>query len=315
MRLLFWTVPLLFAAPADLAWAQASNFKVQARDIPTPVYGVTLDNVANKVLSGTIASLQQMPHFPTSRVVFDAQETADYYLPPIVKLRPATYIMGQLADSTDMSEFTLASYQARAKSYLKTLGANVDIWEIGNEMNGGWLGANAFEKSRTAFEVMHASGARTAFTFFYEGEPNDPQNCIDGAGHDMFTWIQSKFQLNLPPGQRDPAGEAFRLGLDQVLISWYPQGCNNLQPDWTSIFTELARIFPNSKVGFGEIGTARPQNGSLYEKNLIQQYYPLAQKTPLPASFIGGYFWWNFVEEMVPSTKTPLLEILNESIR
>jgi len=285
------------------------------RPIPLPVYGVTLDDVAG--VNAEVTSLLQLNHFPTARVVFDYSEPASYYSGPINQLRSAAYIMGQLADSSDMAKYTAASMQTRAQSYVSTLAGLVDVWEVGNEVNGNWLGSNTLAKIEAAYDVVSAAGGSTAITFFYEGEPSDPNNCIStqNGGNDMFTWITNNFQLNLPADQRSAETEKIRLGTNHILVSWYPQQCNNLQPAWNTIFTRLSSIFPNSRTGFGEIGTANPQGGSTYEINLINQFYPLAKTTALPASFEGGYFWWYYAEEMVPTTATGLFPVLNSAIQ
>ena len=288
---------------------------VAGRPIPAPIYGVTLDDVAH--LNAEITSLQQLAHMPTARVVFDYSEPPSYYAGPIQQLRGVSYIMGQIADSSDMSKFTVASYQNRTQNYVATLGSQVDVWEIGNEVNGDWLGSNTLGKIETAYDVVSAAGGATAITLFYEGEPTDRYNCIstDNGGNDMFTWINQNFQTQLSPTSRNPETEKIRLGVNYVLVSWYPDQCNNLQPNWSDIYARLAAIFPNSKLGFGEIGTANPQGGSQYEVNLINQFYPLAKNTLLPAGYIGGYFWWYYAEEMVPTTATTLFGVLNTAIR
>jgi hypothetical protein len=188
------------------------------------------------------------------------------------------------------------------------LGGLVNIWEVGNEVNGNWLsnesnGADVMPKIEAMYDAVAAQGGVTAITFFYEGEPSDPNNCIasDHGGNDMFTWITNNFQLNLPAAQRPAATEQIRLNLNYALISWYPDQCPGESPNWASVYTQLAAIFPNAKVGFGELGTANPQNGSAFEISEINTYYPLAKTLAgLPASYIGGYFWWYFAEEMVP---------------
>jgi hypothetical protein len=284
------------------------------RAIPSPIYGVTLDDVSN--VSAQITSLGQLSHFPTSRVVFDFSETPSYYAPPLQNLRPVSYVMGLLADSSDMSRYTAASMQTRAQNYVSSLSGLVDVWEVGNEVNGNWLGSDTMDKIEAAYDVVDAARGSTALTFFYEGEPSQ-KNCIatGNGGNDMFTWIQNNFQLNLPPAQRSAETERIRLGLNYVLISWYPDQCDNIQPDWATVYSKLASIFPNSKTGFGELGTANPQQGSSYEINLINQFYPMAKTTPLPPSFVGGYFWWYYAEEMVPSNATVLFNVLNQAIR
>jgi len=118
----------------------------------------------------------------------------------------------------------------------------------------------------------------------------------------------------LPPAQRSAESEKLRTGVDYVLISWYPDQCQGENPNWTNVYNQLATIFPQARLGFGEIGTANPQNGSAYETNEINTYYPLAKNITLPAQYIGGYFWWYYAEEMVPAT-TALFSVLNNAIK
>lgn len=277
------------------------------RPIPSPIYGVTVDDISN--IAGIVSSLKAIVKFPTTRIVFDGQNGPTYYANAIQQMRPSSYIMGQLLDSTDMAITTVAAYKTRTETYVKTLGSQVDVWEIGNEINGNWLGANTVltgDKVRTAYDVVHASNAATALTFFWEGNPGETGNCVDGPGFDMFGWIKN-FLAN-------PENARVANGLDYVFISWYPQQCNNIKPNWTKIFNDLNIYFPNAKVGFGEIGTADPQFGSTYEINLINEFYPMGKtNTALPANYVGGYFWWYFYEEMIPSTTT-LMKTLNNAI-
>lgn len=300
------------------ATKESANFSeavssFQGRTIPDPIYGVTVDDVSNP--SGIVDSLKQIPYFPTTRIVFDGGVKPSYYTTPINQMRGVSYIMGQILDSTEMGKLSIAAYQQRTQDYVNALGSQVDVWEIGNEVNGGWLSTNTQQQMVAAYDVVAAVNGATAITFFYEGEPSDPKNCIDKAngGNDMFSWINTNFQLGLSPDQRNAGNERLRLGTNYILISWYPQQCNDIKPNWSSIYSKLATIFPNSKIGFGEVGTADPQNGSTYEINLINEFYPLAKKISLPPSYIGGYFWWYYAEEMVPSTK-PLVKVLNDAI-
>lgn len=310
--------PMPSATPAPTPSPSLSPAPISGgagREVPAPLYGVTLDDVSN--VSAQVTSLKQLVHTPTTRVVFDGGVNPSYYSGPVKQLRDVSYIMGQILDSTEMGKMTVAQYQQRTQSYVSAMASQVDIWEIGNEVNGGWLSRNTQAQIRAAYNTVSAAKGATAVTFFYEGEPTDPKNCIDknNGGNDMFTWIRDNYQLNLAPEQRDPENEKLRLGLNYVFISWYPQQCNDIQPNWSDIYKKLAEIFPNSKVGFGEIGTENPQGGSAYEVNLIKQFYPMAKTTTLPSSYVGGYFWWYYAEEMVPVTKTPLFNVLNEAMK
>jgi hypothetical protein len=235
-------------------------------------------------------------------VVFDFGQSAASYLSAIRSFHPHTYIMGLLADATDLPEYTTATAGTHASEFASGLGNLIDIWEIGNEVNGGWLGTGVMAKIEAQFDAIFSAGGITALTFIYEGEPSG-QNCIDSTneGLDMFTWINQRFQLNLPANQRSAESEKMRTNLNYVLISWYPDGCPGVNPDWVTLFGTLQSIFPQAAVGFGELGTVDPQNGSVFEINEINTYYPLRNNiSGLPPSYVGGYFWWYFAEEMVP---------------
>jgi hypothetical protein len=288
---------------------------IEGRLVPAPLYGVTLDDLSN--VDAEAASLGQLNHMPTTRLVFDPGESASTYAEPIQTLRDTSYIMGLLVDSSAMAGLSVAAVQKRAKEFAQTLGNQVDIWEIGNEVNGDWLGKNTVAKIEAMYDVIANQNGATALTFFYEGEPSEANNCIatDKGGNDMFTWITQMFQLNLPVEKRSAETEKIRLHLNYALISWYPDQCVGENPDWSQVYSRLASIFPNAKVGFGELGTAKPQNGSQYEIDEINQYYPMARTLPLPRSYIGGYFWWYYAEEMVPATKTGLFDVLNQAIK
>ena len=51
--------------------------------------------------------------------------------------------MGELLDSSDERAITVAGVRARTHSYLRELGKQVAIWEVGNEVNGNWTGRPA----------------------------------------------------------------------------------------------------------------------------------------------------------------------------
>ena len=288
MRNLFLAC-LVFVFGTAMAMAQ-----VTGRPIPDPIYGVTFDDVSNP--SAGVNTLGSIDHVPTVRVVFDKGTSAAYYKAPIQQFRPVAYVMGELIDSSYMRQFRyIKNVQTWTNAYVNTLGSLVDIWEVGNEINGNWLGTYAYDKMAAMYDIVAAKGGRTALTFFYEGEVSEPNNCIDSEGG-MFPWIARHFTNN-PTAE----SEKIRTGLNYVLISWYPDQCPGEKPNWGAVYTRLSQIFPNAKVGFGELGTANPENGSTYEKNEIASIYPMkAGQNGLPLSYIGGVFWWYAAEEMVP---------------
>lgn len=100
----------------------------------------------------------------------------------------------------------------------------------------------------------------------------------------MFTWAAANIPLRM------------QQGLDYVLISYFEDDCNGAQPNWQAVFTKLHGMFPNSKIGFGEVGTVNDPRKASY----INRYYSMHIDVP---NYVGGYFWWYFKEDMVPYTK------------
>jgi hypothetical protein len=297
----------LCAGITALVFVTDASAQITGRQVPSPIVGITYDDVSR--VSKETTTLQSIARIPTVRIVFDKGEPASYYLAPIQAFNPKAYIMGELIDSSYMKRYTTVSaVQTFTTNYTRVLGSQVDIWEIGNEVNGNWLsnlgnGSDVMPKVEAMYDIVSSQSGRTALTFFYEGEPSEPNNCIatDHGGNDMFTWINSRFSLNLPPSQRPAETEKIRLGLNYALISWYPDQCPGEMPNWTAVYTQLSTIFPNAGVGFGELGTANPQNGSTFEKNEISSIYPMkAGVGGLPPTYVSGVFWWYAAEEMVP---------------
>ena len=105
---------------------------------PGPVYGVTIDDIANT--SSVVSAAEAMPGMSTTRVYLDPTEPADYYNSALQQLAPHSYVMGEILDSSDMTSITVSAEQSRVNSLLSTLGSTVDVWEIGNEVNGNWTG-------------------------------------------------------------------------------------------------------------------------------------------------------------------------------
>ena len=111
------------------------------RAVPDPLYGVTVDTIGN--LSQVVAGAQHLAHMPVTRVYFNVHEPASYYASALRALSPYSYVMGELLDSSDERHIGVTAFNRRVKSYVATLGSTVDIWEIGNEVNGDWTGPYA----------------------------------------------------------------------------------------------------------------------------------------------------------------------------
>lgn len=259
-----------------------------ALPIPTPMTGVTLDSISN--LNAALTSLKSISKVPTTRIVFDEYMSASYYRNAAVQIRNVSYVMGEILDSYYVKDYSVQAYLDRTKEYLSTLGDVVDIWEVGNEINGEWLGNNpdVVAKMTGAYDQVKAAGKTTELTLYYN------KDCWEKPSNEMFTWAQN----NIP--------DRMKQGLDYVLVSYYEEDCNGLRPDWNQVFTQLHTMFPNSKIGFGEIGTTNTAAKADY----LTRYYGMQPNVP---NYVGGYFWWYFKPDMIPYTQ-PLLTMLNNAI-
>jgi hypothetical protein len=283
---LWWLVCLCVLAPCGNS-PSIGHSRSQLRALPTPLYGVTIDDADD--LDSITASLQALSRLPTTRIVFDPQAAASYYRPVIDAFYPVSYLMGEIVDSIAVRNFTVSDYLARTQEYVDTFAHDVDIWEIGNEVNGEWLGptSDVAAKVTGAYDLIKARGLRAAVTLFYnEGCLSDPQN-------EMFVWAKN----HLPARMKS--------GLDYVLVSYYEDDCKRVEPEWPSVFQRLATLFPRSKIGFGEVGTRTSEQKAAF----VDHYYRLKVDVP---NYIGGYFWWYFREDMVPST-LPLWSVLDRA--
>lgn len=281
-------------ALAALAAAAASSAAVAQ---PQRIYGVTITNPWRK-LPQTVQALAGLAHKPTARVVFDEGVSAVEYQPVVAEIRKAAFVMGELLDSQYVKTYSVEAYRQRANEYLNTLGMYVDIWEIGNEINGEWLGdtPSVVAKMRAAYDLVKGRNGRTALTLYFN------QGCLSNKNNEMFAWTQA----NVP--------DYMKQGLDYVMVSYYEDDCNGLQPDWQAVFDKLGRMFPSSLLAIGESGTAK----SARKEDYVNRYYRMTVSHP---RFVHGGFWWYFDAsrkggggDMVPMTNR-LWSVLNEAIK
>lgn len=245
---------------------------------PVPLYGVTVDGVDD--MAGVVDALAHLSRIPTVRIVFDEGVAAPHYAAPVAAIRRVAYVMGELVDSSTLRQYNVQQMRERTAAYVDTLGEHVDIWEIGNEINGEWTGRtrDVVDKTLAAYDTVKQRGGRTALTLYYN------EGCAEQASRTLFDWAGR----NLPPRLRE--------GLDYVFISYYEDDCKIAPPDWNAVFDRLGALFPNAVLGFGEVGTRHAARKSMQ----IAHYYGQAIAHP---RFAGGYFWWYFRQDMVPRSR------------
>ncbi len=84
------------------------------RVLPSPLYGVTVDDVTN--LGAIVAGARALEHMPVTRVYFNVKEPASHYAAAVRAIQPVSYVMGELLDSSDSRRIGTAAYGRRASS-------------------------------------------------------------------------------------------------------------------------------------------------------------------------------------------------------
>jgi hypothetical protein len=273
--------------------------------VPEPIHGVTVDD-KNDIRDGAflaklLDSLRHLAVKPTARIVYapgkkDGYFPANSYLDATKQIKSVGYVFGQPVDSFYMRCFTPAEHLKRFKDYVTTMDTLVDIWEVGNEINGEWLfgktkrcspkasvsstsQADVVTKMVEAYDYLKSQGKVTALTLYY----NTP--CRRPAANEMFTWANA----NIPA--------RMKTGLDYLLVSYYEVDCRGYKPDWQQLFSQLATMFPNSKLGISEFGWSDKRTSTPIIKDLVQRHYAIH---PSVSNWVGGGFYWEFAIDMVP---------------
>ncbi len=257
------------------------------------MFGITIDDpwTEQSTIHDALASHTVKP---TTRVVFDENVAAVDYIAPVSNIHSASYVMGEILDSFYVAGYSVQQYLDRTEEYLDTLGEQVDIWEIGNEVNGDWLGSSADVRAKIegAYALAKNRGKTTAINFYYN------KACYyDKPEQEMFAWIGSNISA------------AMKNGLDYVFFSYYEDDCEGVtytKEEWKTVFDRLHAIFPNAKLGFGETGTEKASK----KREYIERYYSITYDEEY---YVGGYFWWYYKQDCVPKEKS-LWNILETTV-
>jgi hypothetical protein len=239
---------------------------------PTPapthrtLIGVTLDDPWE---TGSItAKAAKLPGKLDYRVVFDEGVQAKEYKYVVEALKPHTgFLMGELLDSYFVKDCSQSCYEKRAADYIFSLPL-VDVWEVGNEINGDpgpddWLGKDAWKKAAAALRMAKQAGKKTAVTFYLTPR------------QDLYRWIGA----NLSTEERGM--------IDYVLVSYYEKDNGEWQPDWQAVFDRLGDLFPTAWLAVGEMGDDRSKAKG--RASFDKYYRKLNVKHP---RFVLGNFLW-----------------------
>ena len=223
-----------------------------------------------------------MPVKPVARIVMSYDVSPEEYRDLFKEVDKVAYIMATPVDSSEMKKYkNIESYLRRFQKSYDILSEYVDIWEIGNEVNGeNWLGKNPqliADKVYAAYNFIHnEKKSLTALTSYYFSPGNQKISMNEW----LIKYIPNDMKKNL----------------DYVLVSYYEDDNDGFQPDWKDVFQKLKSIFPNSKLGIGECGNSDSKATAESKIKMINHYYRMPRYTK---NYIGGYFWWYWVQDAV----------------
>lgn len=186
MRCHRWGSPLL----AALALLPALAIETGAASAEQPyLWGLTSDNCMEKT-DRQVQALRQFPQRVTIRTVFDLPENggpqADDYGACVKAFSAVADVMGLILDSQAMAALKPNDVAVRMAAYMARLGPDVRLWEVGNEVNGSWLGDDVLAKIEIMYDAAKAAHRLTALTLYHEVKPEP--------GTEMLGWVMRIFR-------------------------------------------------------------------------------------------------------------------------
>jgi hypothetical protein len=317
LLLAFWSLGMCATTPDE---QDKHNVNRSSATIPEPIHGVTVagpgDIRTARRLNEVLKSLGNLNSTPTVRIVYrlegsdsDKGAKASTYLAATRAISKKGYVFAEVLDSAYEFCFDVAAHTARWNDYVSTLGDYVDIWEVGNEINGNWLDnsdpipikgqscpwkvpnttdQDVIAKMINAYHIVKKAGKKAALTLYYE--PNPACTTSMGPEYDPVTWATR----NVPADMK--------AGLDYVLLSSYRDKCPNFRPDFNALFTQFHNIFPNAKLGMGEWGYSRGKPNKAQLTKLLNDGYSIHPDVP---NWVGGVFFWEWGNNAVPYDPKP----------
>lgn len=256
------------------------NLHIKSKEPAEKIYGLTIDDswYEDISLEYVVSSLKFFKITPTVRIVMSKDTHPKEYVEMFKKIHNVAHIMAEPVDSYEMNLYKdVESYRQRFLESEKYLGEYIDIWEIGNEINGiEWIKQNnslIVDKISAVYDIFKDSSRKTAITFYYEN-PEYKRN--------MFKWIET----NIPTKIRE--------NIDYGFISYYEDENEGYKPDWENVFRKFQSLFPNSKIGIGECGSVLKTSDIEDKLKTLNKYYSMPSYT---ANYVGGYFWWYYVQD------------------
>ena len=273
--------------------------------VPT-VWSFTLDDATNGARALRQAAMIARRNGAQGwvRIVFDpGTRPADYRQAVNEAHRLGLSVLGQPVDSSMARRLSAPAYAKRFATWVDAF-PDVEAWEVGNEVNGSWLGAGVVDKvTAAASYVKGHTAARTMLTLYWQlGE--------DDAAHSVFTWAH----VHLNP-------EVLAL-VDELGLSIYP-GDNPMGLAFERVMTTLHRLYPDQQLMIAELGYDTPDGSNLWwwgnptdpaaGKRATAAFYQAAARG---APWLqGGTYWWYFQEDVEDASFLEALTTVAEGRR
>ena len=281
----------------------------RARTLPhgSGWWGVTIDRIDQypAVVASVSDLVENVAGDARMRIVFDGGVAATEYDGIVdAALAAGVVVVGQILDSSVMADLTLTAWQARVREYVDHF-PQITVWEIGNEVNGEWLGTQVREKLEYAAAYVKAADPTdtTMLTFYWQmGTAGAPANAL-------FQWIH------------DNVHAALTSNVDVVALSTWV-GDAPLGVAFDEVFERLHALFPAQRLAIGELGYWSPGTTRAWwwrsQTNPTTDVRQAFAEQMYDASFafpysVGGVFWWYYYQEMFG--QTPLWLTVNLAYR
>ena len=257
-------------------------------------WGVTVDRRDGH--AGVMDSIAALVDGSTTegyvRIVFDEWQPASGYDAIVAAAHDrGLHVVGEILDSFYMDDYSLTEFQERVREYVDRF-AGIEVWEVGNEVGGEWLGPGVIEKVSYAADYVKAADPSdlTMLTLFWQyGEG-------DGPDYSLFNYARDNIDADLASN------------IDVIALSTYVTQCP-MGASYDEIMTKLHERFPEQTIVIGELdywidggwlaywwqSTENPE--TVVRTALMEQFYA----SGLGYDFSkGGGFWWNYNTEMYP---------------
>ncbi len=268
----------------------------------SPWLGLTIDRTTHYRKTLDLAASLTQP-YGWIRIVFDdGKKPSDYAEFIRYAKDKGLKVMGEPVDSFYDKRYTRARYRQRFIDFI-TAFPEVDAWEVGNEVNGGWLSPEIPGKIADAVQEVRerAPGKLAVLTLFW-------QLNTETAKTSMFTWVDA----NLPA--------SVRKDIDVVFVSLYQEQAP-MVVFFDRMMLALRAEFPTQKIGLGELGYWIPGQRFWWahskddpnragKHGTAAQYYHAALDY---AGSVGGCFWWTYVQDFPadPAMQSILRDLRN----